>query len=318
LLLGLAAAHPEARFRWCYRPHRFARSLATPPPHNVRRRILLEGLPWARHNFFHGLNQRLPRLRLRRSIATFHDLFVMTGDYSTAEFRARFTQQARDAAHRADIVIAVSEFTARQTAGLLNVEPGKVRVVHHGVRDLAYSTVPREKVILNVGAVQVRKNISRLVQAFESVDAGWTLVLAGSAGFGSAGIVERIQASPARERIRMLGYVPPDELARWYSRASIFAFPSLDEGFGMPALEAMTAGIQVLASNRSALPEVCGDAALLVNPEDVDELADRLRELTEDEDLRQDLTRRGRVRSKDFSWEKAVEGTWHVYTELMA
>ena len=120
--------------------------------------------------------------------------------------------------------------------------------------------------ILNVGAIQTRKNIARLVEAFERVDAPWKLVLAGSNGYGAAGILARIQASPARDRISVLGYVPLSELSALYRRASVFAFPSLDEGFGMPVLEAMAAGAAVLTSDRSALPEVAGDAALLVDP----------------------------------------------------
>ena len=293
LLLGLASAQPEVRFEWCYRPHRYVRSWAAEVPPNVRRRLLLDTRLRGTGDLFHGLNQRLPRLRMRRAAATFHDLFVMTGNYSTPEFRSRFTAQAQDAARRADRIITVSAFTAAQVVGLLRVEPSRVRVVHHGVRALAYPPAAREKVILNVGAVQVRKNIARLVEAFEAVDPEWTLVLAGSPGFGSAGIIARIESSRARDRIRMLGYVSVEELAGWYSRASVFAFPSLDEGFGMPVLEAMAAGVPVLTANRSALPEVAGDAAALVDPEDTAALAGQLRELTVNEDLRKDLAQRG-------------------------
>ena len=317
LLLGLASGQPKARFEWYYRPHRYLRSWAAEVPPHVRRRVLLEPMPLGRPALFHGLNQRLPRARLRCAVATFHDLFVMTGDYSTAEFRARFSEQARDAARRADAIIAVSAFTASQVVGLLNVEPSKVTVVHHGVRDLAYRAAPREKVILNVGAVQVRKNIARLVEAFESVDAEWRLVLAGGAGFGSERILARIEGSPACDRIQVLGYVSPDDLAGWYSRASVFAFPSVDEGFGMPVLEAMAAGLPVVTSTRSALPEVAGDAALLVDPEDTTGLARSLRELTREPDLREDLARRGRDRAREFTWEDAARRTWDVYSRLL-
>src|SRR6185312_14985663 len=134
---------------------------------------------------FHGLNQRLPDVRLRRSIATFHDLFVLTGEYSSAEFRARFAAQARDAARRADAIITVSAFTRDQVVGLLGVDAAKVSVVHHGIRNLELPRIARERVILNVGAIQKRKNIARLVEAFESVDAGWRLALAGSDGYGA-------------------------------------------------------------------------------------------------------------------------------------
>jgi len=142
-------------------------------------------------------------------------------------------------------------------------------------------------------------------------------VLSGSAGYGADRIFDRIRRSPARERIVLAGYTTPAQLAGWYSRASVFAFPSLDEGFGMPVLEAMAAGTPVITSNRSALPEVAGDAALLVNPEDTDELGRALAEVTGSEDLRRELARRGLERAKTFRWEDAVRRTWELYGELL-
>src|SRR5438067_8020394 len=212
ILSGLAAAHPEARFDFCYRPHRYLRSRDLPA--NARRRLLL-GPRSA--DLFHGLNQRLPRIWRGRAIATFHDLFVMTGEYSTPEFRARFTAQAREAASRADAVIAVSAFTGRQVVELLNVDAARVYVVHHGLRPLPYRMdLPRENVVLNVGAIQTRKNIARLVEAFETLDASWRLVLAGGFGYGSGEIRAHIERSTARERISVLGYIGTDEHAAWY------------------------------------------------------------------------------------------------------
>ena len=317
LLSGLAATHPESRFGFYYRPHRFFRSWAAPLPANARRRILAEPFGPRSADLFHGLNQRLPRIPLRRSVATFHDLFVLSGEYSTPEFRARFAAQAREAAARADAIITVSGFTKCQVSELLSVDPGRIYVVHHGVRALPLSPAPREKVILSVGAVQTRKNIVRLVDAFETLEADWRLVLAGSSGYGAAEILARISQSSARERIVVTGYVTAEELARWYSRASIFAFPSLDEGFGMPVLEAMAAGIPVITSNRSALPEVAGNAALLVDPERTEELAGALLELSRNEDLRANLITLGQARAGLFSWQKAVQETWLVYRSVL-
>jgi glycosyltransferase involved in cell wall biosynthesis len=317
ILFGLAAAHPETRFRFCYRPHRYREAGRLQFPPNAKRRLLMEPFGPSGADLFHGLNQRLPTMKMRRTVTTFHDLFVMTGEYSTPEFRARFSEQARDAAARSDLIVAVSEFTRGQVIALLGAEPSRVRVVHHGTRRMLLPQSQRQKVILNVGAIQTRKNIARLVEAFETVDASWRLVLAGSAGYGSQAILARIAASPARGRIAVTGYVSPEELAEWYARASIFAFPSLDEGFGMPLTEAMSAGVPVVTSNRSALPEVAGDAGLLVNPEDTEELAEALRRLTQDEALRADLARRGAARAGLFTWQKAVAETWSVYRELL-
>lgn len=316
ILHGLAAAHPETTFDFWYRPHRFFRSRREALPKNARRRLLAGPLGPRGAGLFHGLNQRLPGILPRRTVATFHDLFVLTGEYSTPEFRARFAAQARDAAARADAVIAVSAFTRDQVVDLLGVERTRVHVVHHGTRRLKVPPMQREKVILNVGAIQKRKNIARLVDAFETLDPAWRLVLAGSDGYGAEEIRARIAASSARERIAVPGYVSPQELAEWYARASVFAFPSLDEGFGMPVLEAMASGVPVLTSNRSALPEVAGEAGLLVDPREAESVAEGLRRLASDEDLRAELARRGRERAARFTWEKAVAETWEVYASL--
>ena len=318
LLEGLAAAHPECNFRWCYRPHRIRQSLNTKLPANVSRSLLQEPIVPRGADLFHGLNQRLPRARLSHTIATFHDLFVLTGDYSTPEFRQRFAAQARDAAARAEAIITVSKFTARQVETLLGVESTRIHVVHHGVTARPATAAAREKVILHVGAIQRRKNLLRLVEAFEKVDPEWRLVLAGSRGYGAEEILRRIESSPARPRILLAGYVSSAELGDWYARAMIFAFPSLDEGFGMPVLEAMAAGVPVLTSNRSALPEVAGDAAILIDPEDTEALTTELRNLTESTERRADLTKRGRDRARNFSWETTVDQTWQVYCSLLS
>ncbi len=318
VLLGLATAHPQAHFDFCYRPHRYLRGWAAPLPPNARRRLLAEPLGPRSADLFHGLNQRLPRIPLRRAVTTFHDLFVLSGEYSTAEFRARFATQARDAARRSDAITAVSAFTKSQVVSLLGVEASRVRVVHHGVRALAYPAhAGREKTVLHVGAIQTRKNITRLVEAFETMDGGWRLVLVGSRGYASAEILSRIESSPARGRISVTGYVTPEQRADWYSRAAIFAFPSLDEGFGMPVLEAMAAGTPVITSNRSALVEVVADAAILVDPEDAGALGQALRDLGDNDCLRRDMACRGMARARLFTWEKAVRETWEVYREVL-
>ncbi len=316
LLFGLSKAHADERFEFWYRPHRYFRSWPEMLPGNVRRRLLAGPLRPYSAELFHGLNQRLPPGRMRRAVTTFHDLFVLSAEYSTAEFRARFAAQARDAAERADAIIAVSDFTKSQVTGLLGVTPEKVRVVHHGVRPLRVPQLPRERLILSVGAIQKRKNLARLVEAFEALPSDWQMVLAGSDGFGAGEIKARIQTSPARDRIQLTGYVNDDALARWYGRASIFAFPSLDEGFGIPVLEAMAAGVPVLTSNRSALREVAGDAALLVDPESTAAVAAALGELAANPELRMEFARRGRERANLFTWEKAVRETWDVYQNL--
>lgn len=320
IAFGLAAAHPETRFLFCYRPHRLARAWLERLPDNAGRALLTEKRAPAQAQLFHGLNQRLPRAPLRRAATTFHDLFVMTGEYSTPEFRARFQQQAREAAARSDRIIAVSRFTAEQVTALLSVEPSRVRVVHHGVRmpESPPGDQQREDVVLHVGAIQRRKNLVRLVRAFERLPKGWRLVLIGSDGYGAEQVRQAIAESPRREYIYTPGYLPAAERDRWYARARIFAFPSLDEGFGMPVLEAMAWGVPVVVSNRGALPEVSGDAAVVTDPYDVEAVGEALRRLAGDGELRAEYARRGRQRARHFKWEEAIERTWAVYQELLA
>lgn len=313
ILFGVSRAHPEEEFGFYYRPHRFLRSFRDSLPSNAKRRILRGA---AQGDVFHALNQRVDE-RARRTVSTFHDLFVMTGEYSSPEFRARFSGQARNAAGRSDLIIAVSQFTAGQVQDLLGVERSRIRVIPHGVHIPETKLRSPEKLVLTVGAIQKRKNTARLVKAFEAMPAGWRLVIAGSTqGFGAEEELRSLEESSRRTDIDVLGYVTASQLETLYNRAGIFAFPSLDEGFGMPILEAMAHGIPVFASNRSAIPEVAGEAALLVDPESTDAAGHALRRLALDEQLREDLARRGRERALQFPWQGAIERTWAVYAEL--
>lgn len=318
LLMGLAVAHSEAEFLWCYRPHRLRHGLWEERPRNAGVRLLLDHWQPFRADLFHGLNQRMPASRFRRTVCTFHDLFVMTSEYSGPEFRARFAAQAREAAARADLIICVSEFTASQVESLLGVPRERLRVVHHGAAPCPLPEPDeRQPVILHVGAIQVRKNLARLIAAFEvAAPPPWRLMLAGSDGYGAAQIRERIAASPARGRIETPGWVTPEQLDALYRQASIFAFPSLDEGFGIPVLEAMAHGVPVISSNRPALAEACGKAAVLIDPLDVESLTDGLRRLAGNPSLREHLTAGGRRHVAQFTWDRAVENTWKVYREL--
>lgn len=319
ILYGLANAHAAQRFQFCYRPHRLWKSLEDRLPSNASRR-LLHGAP--RADLFHALNQRVDAPS-RRTVCTFHDLFALTGEYSTPEFRARFSEQARRAAERSDAIIAVSQFTAGQVTQLLGVDASRIHVIPHGVRMPANAgtspAVQRERMVLFVGAIQKRKNIVRLVKAFETMPRGWHLVLAGATdGYEAANELTAVETSPRRSDIELAGYVPALALESLYARASIFAFPSLDEGFGIPVLEAMAHAIPVVTSRRSALPEAAGDAALLVDPFDTEEMAVALNQLAGNADLREQMISRGLLRARLFPWDAAVAKTWTVYQALLA
>ena len=321
ILFGLARFHPEQAFLFCYRSHRFIRSLKDRLPANVSRALLRDGgIGPRRGGLFHALNQRIDAKPCPRAVSTFHDLFVLTDEFSSAEFRKRFAEQARRAAARSDLIIAVSQFTAGQVRDLLNVEPARIRVIPHGATLSAGAPsgdAGRENLILHVGAIQKRKNIARLVEAFEQLPDGWRLVLAGSAGYGAEEILARIARSSKREAIDWLGYVNAQRLESLYARARIFAFPSLAEGFGMPLIDAMARGVPALASSHPALREVGGDAALYVEAENVESIARQLGRLIESIELRDELRRGGLKRAAEFTWDSAIERTWRVYEELV-
>lgn len=332
LIAELAALDTEHRWTLCYRANRFLRSLGVPKPGANCGRALMESvtLPWlaSRLEVFHGLNQRLPERRFHRAVTTFHDLFVMTSEYSTPEYRARFEGFARRAAERSDRIVAVSSFTADQTTELLGFPREQIVVVPHGVepvpefdtaalRSFRQSLGLDRPFLLNVGAVQERKNVRRLVEAFERLPSDLILVLAGSAGYGAEAIAASIKTSPARDRIVQLGYVDAETKAKLYRTAHALAFPSLDEGFGIPILEAMSAGLPVLTSNCSSMPEVAGDAAVLVDPGDAESIAAGLSRVIEDEELRSDLKKQGLARAGEFTWTRAAKAVLRVYQELV-
>ncbi len=305
---ALRAAYPEVQWKQYYRPHRFWRA---PWP----KRLLLESTPRG-CEVFHGLNQRLPQRTQIPCVSTFHDLFVLSAAYSSPEFRQRFAEQARHAAAHSERILAVSHFTATQIHELLGYPLARLRVVPHGVHSPASlgAWEARKPVVLSVGAVQERKNTRRLLTAFRALPAPWELWIAGSMGYGADEIARLAQE---QARVKLLGYVSEPELAALYATARLFAFPSLDEGFGIPVLEAMAHGVPVLTSNRSALPEVAGDAALLVDPLQEESIAAGLRQLA-DPAVALDFAARGRQRAKEFSWERAARLTMDVYREVLA
>ena len=328
----LALGHPEQRFGWYYRSNRYLRSFRTTLPSNVSRRLLEEPalrLRPSRPTLFHGLNQRLPKSPDTIKVATFHDLFAMTGEYSTAEFRERFAGLARETASRADHIIAVSAHTADQVTEFLGFPRTRISIIHHGAEALiAPSTDQCDAImhrlevtrpfLLHVGSLQVRKNVSRLVEAFEAVEEPVDLVLAGARGYGADRIVERIRNSPARARIHLVGHVRDEVRACLYARAEALVFPSLEEGFGLPVIEAFAAGLPVIASNVSALPEVAGGAAMLVDPLRPSEITEAIGRVLGSSGLRAGLRSKGAARVQGVTWQRCARETWKVYELLGA
>lgn len=235
-------------------------------------------------------------------------------------------------ARRADRIITVSENTKRDLVKLLKVPESKIEVVYNGVdprfkpagehlvREVRAKYSLPSKYILFVGTIDhPGKNAMSLVEACAAL---WSrgmlqehhLVLVGQKGFGYEQIMHRITELGVTERVRTLGYVGDADLPAIYTGADVFAFLSLYEGFGLPILEAMACGTPVVAAKTSCLPEICGDAALLVDPYDVAGIANAILRLSSERQLRAELSAKGLERVKAFSWERAARSTLEVLT----
>jgi glycosyltransferase involved in cell wall biosynthesis len=231
---------------------------------------------------------------------------------------------------KAQRVITVSELCRAQIIEHYRVPPDKVVSIPNAAGPAAVPVTEaaadqlltglgidsKRPYVLAVGNLQPRKNLIRLISAIRGmVTSGLDidLVIVGPEHFR----VEEVLAA-AREvadRIKFTGYITDQQLAACYSRAAVFAFPSLFEGFGIPAIEAMAHGVPVVCSNAGAFPEVCGDAAIYFDPLDVDSMADALTRVITDSELRLDLARKGRARERQFSWVRSAQSTLAVYRE---
>lgn len=228
-------------------------------------------------------------------------------------------------ATRRDLATIEPELAARADVTLLASGAGAAPPREDRARRLADLRVARglrdDPYLLSVGTLEPRKNHVALVHALATVapeHPRLRLVLAGRPGWKSAALLRAVAASPVRDRIHLLGAVTADELAALYEGAHAFAYPSRYEGFGLPVLEAMAAGVPVLTSAASSLTEVAGDAALLVDPDDQRGIADGLRRLLADEQLRRELSAKGRARASTFSWARTARQTLDTYRRALA
>ena len=170
---------------------------------------------------------------------------------------------------------------------------------------------------LSVGVIQTRKNTMNMVRAVASLPANYRLVLAGGNGHGSEAIHDFIRNEGLESRVATPGYVSAHRLPMLYQAASVFLFPSFEEGFGLPILEAMSFGVPVVASSSSCLPEVGGEAALYAEPSAPDQIAAQVRRAVENGELRESMIHKGLERAREFSWRRAAEATLKVYEEVL-
>lgn len=265
----------------------------------------------------------IPLIHPPVSVVTVHDLgYIHRRQSHPSRQIAQLELTTRWNAFAARRIIAISSQTKRDLIENYHVEPGRIDVIHHGVnwnffRPLDPQVVKDRLVelglarpyLLFVSTVQPRKNLERLVEAFEILNRDdLDLVIAGRIGWQAAPILRRIAFSKRTERIRVLGHVADEDLPILYNGAEAFTLPSLYEGFGMGVVEAMACGCAVVTSSVSSLPEVGGDAVEYVDPHDVESIVDGLRRVL-DPTRRSELIRLGLERSREFSWERAAEST---------
>jgi glycosyltransferase involved in cell wall biosynthesis len=284
----------------------------------------------------HGTNYVVPPTRRAARVMTVHDLTSVRFPEMCDDYTRRFPALVRAALARGGWVHTPSRFVADEVIDLLGADPARVRPVHHGVPPLGPPPVsapagPRaatsaEPVIegpyvLALGTVEPRKDLPTLVRAFDLVAAEVPevrLVVAGADGWGADAFSQALGACGHRGRVIRLGYVSAAQRAELMSHALVYAYPSLYEGFGLPALEAMSVGVPVLTTRAGALPEVVGDAAVLVEPGDIDTMAAGLGRLLADEDLRREKVEAGHRQVQQYSWATAAAGLADLYAEAAA
>jgi glycosyltransferase involved in cell wall biosynthesis len=231
----------------------------------------------------------------------------------------------------ADKIISISHHTKQDIIKHFKIPEDKIKVIHLAANE-NYELLKEDEIntikqrynlnypfILYVGTLEPRKNIPTLLKALYKLKKqgiNHKLVITGKKGWKYKNIFETIEKLNLQKDVIFTGYVPDEDLPALYNAADLFVYPSIYEGFGLPPLEAMQCGTPVITSNTSSLPEVVGDAGIMVNPYDVDELANKMYEVLTNDGLREELSKKGLERAKLFSWKKCAEEHLKVYEEV--
>jgi glycosyltransferase involved in cell wall biosynthesis len=283
-------------------------------------------------DIYHGTNYAVYPCRRSLRVMNIYDLsFIRYPDYVTAVVRT-YTQRIKQCLTWTDLVITISESSKQDVVDYLGVSPERVwvtplasRYAVDALNNLGEAKWPDGlgdcPYILFVSTLEPRKNVVRLIQAFDQLKATHRiehrLVLVGQKGWQFDPIFEAIAASPWQHHICHLNYLSDAEVAYCYANADVFAYPSLYEGFGLPVLEAMTLGCPVVTANTSSLPEVAGDAALMIDPTSVEELAAALWQVIGDRTQRQTMIQQGYQQAAQFSWTHTAKATLAAYRSLL-
>jgi glycosyltransferase involved in cell wall biosynthesis len=288
-----------------------------------------------RPDLFHEPHYVLPLLTPGRTIVTIHDcIHLRFPHYFRGELgRAYARASLWTAAHKSDRILTVSEASKRDILRFFRVKPEKIVVIYNAIDerfavepDEAHIVRTRERYqlhdqfVLYVGNIKPHKNLERLIEAFHRVRSQGLdhlkLLIIGDEISRLQTLRRAVHRHKLHTHVRFLGFVPLETLAVLYRLASVFVFPSLYEGFGLPPLEAMASGTPVVTSNVSSLPEVVGDAAVLVDPYDPEAIADGMMRALTDDALRAELRARGLERARAFSWDRSVRHIRDIYQEV--
>lgn len=265
----------------------------------------------------------LPLVVPRNTVATLHGLEYEFYPKTYSWFNLKYLRRnSKHSLKKSRKIIAISENTKNDLVELYNVRLDKITVVHHGVdrsnywNDSARNDHNQTPFILYLGRVETKKNIKGLIRAFsllkEKYQVPHKLVLAGGKGYG---FDEVLKSNFSNKQIVFTGYISEQEKWQLLKNADCFAFPSFYEGFGIPILEAQQAGCPVLTSNISSMPEVAGAGAVLVNPDNIEEIAAAMYKIISDEDSKNNLIRKGYQNVDRFSWQKCAQKTLQVILE---
>jgi glycosyltransferase involved in cell wall biosynthesis len=285
-------------------------------------RVALPLLDWAipRVDVFHASNLVRNPPKKTRLTTTIYDMTCrLMPELHTAENIRADESLAKNLISRADGLIAISENSRQDAVRLLKLDPERIQVIYPGVADVyfgARATPSERPYILYVGAIEPRKNVDTLLDAWESsnLTRDFELRIAGASGWSSAKTMARLAARP--EGVRYLGYVPEDELPGLTAGSTAFIYPSLYEGFGLPVAQAMAAGVPVITSNSSCLPEIAGEGALLVDAKSPGEIRSAMEKLLTSVALQQQLGAAGKARAELFRWKRSARQSLEFFRKL--
>lgn len=270
----------------------------------------------------------------RKNVITWHDVGYERYPESYPALEVKILKQgARRLAKLADRIITISHFTKEEMVKFYQIDPEKIQVIYLGCNHERYQPKPPAAVkqfllqsnltlpyFVYLGRLTLRKNIIGLIRIYnrfrEKHKVPHHLILIGAAGSGQEEIDQEINLSPYKNEIKKMGWLPPEKLPLLLSGAQALVFPSFYEGFGLPVIEAMACGVPVIASTSAALPEIVGNAGLLVDAHDVEGFAQKMMEVIVNQNLRHDLINKGLERSCRFSWENCAKETWQVLNSV--